>query len=477
MRLRDYAGVLIAAGALACADAPTMVSTPAATLQQPATRSVNYDAIGCAVAGAQGGVIAAARIPRGALPFSVPAIARAPGRASERRVLYVVAAPIAANKDGEALSLSCLLPTNSPAVLQAVIERGGIKLRSDLQRRLARADSTFPATSPLVAASSLTLMSPVYNALGQRSVTFVKNGQPAAFSVFAPSRAAHDWSCEPYCVNQGQLPTVNVSEYGNTYTYDFSHLMWDLGFWYDFPGQFSVVHYYGDCADASEKWIADHDQLNNLLADSSQFEAALSNVVSVTCQRRVDSKTKCIDLYISSKKSLLVGYGDNRDSDPNATYKMSRVQMYVDFDGLHGVAYINSSTIGWGPFSYTTPPSPHDPKNFILTRLAPDTVLVEFSFYNGFCQYVPGYPNETACPAINGMIKFGKTQSGSWLPTDVNRDQFPTLDVFQQGPDGNFYREVHYPESGDITDLWSRHETLETWRSEMAKLPPWCQLQ
>jgi hypothetical protein len=98
-------------------------------------------------------------------------------------------------------------------------------------------------------------------------------------------------------------------------------------------------------------------------------------------------------------------------------------------------------------------------------------VVVEFHFYNGFCKIA----NRNSCPSIDGYIEFKKQSDGTWAKTNIGRDGYPSLAIYQQQSNGTFSEEFRDPE-GHWRALKTSGETNKQWRQQM-QLPPGCQLQ
>jgi hypothetical protein len=259
----------------------------------------------------------------------------------------------------------------------------------------------------------------------------------------------------------------------NIYWFYHRYSSWGSG-----TAMFTLQEYYDACPNASAKYLGDLEEAKKMEDDSAAWHQAAALMLGTNvgtspdmCVPRNDGKTKCIDLFISSARTFVLGQGDGRDFDSNAPYKASRVQMYLNLDNLTGVAYLNNTSIGWGPATVTADPAPHDPKAFVLHHGAGGIVTVEFHFYNGFCRYV----DKDDCPTIDGFVAFQKWSDGEWHVVSVLRDEYPSIQINQQQADGTFQEEFRDKE-GHWSQLRTRANTLKQWR-DLLNLPPGCQVQ
>jgi hypothetical protein len=520
------AGGAIIAIVVGCHEASTAISPEnEASRQRVEVTPGDFAAVGCAVATAQtNGQVAVTRIPRALLPFSLPSLV-APKKQAGPTAMFVVATQLAMVDHGTShiVGISCLMPSNDDGRgLTALLNREGPGTWARLSAHLEHVDSTFTRGTPLPIAASRSLLAP----LRSKMTTHIRQSHKVAGTATEGpandvrrdiiklasyngsetpdySRGAPVYSgrtpvhfaqaCQPYCVgSQGELPDVRVMGTGNTWTYDFSEMWWFFHSTPSYGGGYNLDYDFTGCADASVKWINDKEELDSLVADSVDYAESLNGAVqNYVCVPQNNSKKTCLDIFISAKKFFVIGYGDGRDTDPNAKYWQSRVQVYFDFDNLTYTAYVNGSRIGFDWMSFRSAPYPHNAKAVTMTPQSDGTVVVTWEFYNGYCVWPQAaamlYPTVReiggTCPSIDGAARFQKQSDGTWIPISVQNDQFPSTDVFLERPDGSFQRQASYPEVTypilpGAAALWTRHETLEKWRQELAKpLPNGCQLE
>lgn len=409
-----------------------------------------------------------------AVPFQLPKNAKRDTQG--REMLTVASARFLASGDGAPveIGLACIAPnTLTNDAFASLIDR---RIALPLLRREVKASNYTQGDGlpvPVVAANAL--MKPLVEPLRHTRRTSTRQlGNPSA-GAYSPAKSMSSGP-EPYI-----LPGITAIGYSNSYLVNMSNIYWFLhrySGWGSGTTMFTLQEYYDACPNASAKYLADLDEARKLEEDSAAWHQAAammlgSNVGSSEdmCVPRNDGKTKCIDLFISSARTFVLGQGDGRDFDSNAPYKASRVQMYLNLDNLTGVAYLNNTSIGWGPATLTVDPAPHDPKAFVLHQGPDGIVTVEFHFYNGFCRYV----DKEDCPTIDGFVAFQKWSDGQWHVVSVLRDEYPSIQINQQQANGTFQEEFRDKE-GHWSQLRTRANTLKQWR-ELLSLPPGCQVQ
>ena len=267
-----------------------------------------------------------------------------------------------------------------------------------------------------------------------------------------------------------QLPTVTIVGTQNNWLINASDLYWLLHSWKYYDGQFAFAGYF-DCAQASETWLAQNDELDRLTADSAELSQAIASTDSYSCEHQSGGLTICMDLFIVAKKAGPFN-GDSRGPDSSAPYQASRVQVYLDLDQNIGRFYVNSSST-WVPVPASlakVDPYPHGPKALQIQVQDSTHKIVSYEFYNGYCDIV----GTTLCPPTTGSVLFVKGANGIWVPNDVVRVGFPTLAIYRDTGSG-FQIQYNSPE-GRWTDLFGSHQLLDEWRSKMG-LPPGCYLQ
>jgi hypothetical protein len=408
-----------------------------------------------------------------AVPFKLPQDARRDTQG--RELLAVVSARFLASGGGAPveIGLACIAPnTLTNEAFAGLIDRHNTLPL--LRRKVTAAGYDHGSALPVPIVAANALMKPLTDPLQHKRRTSIRSlGNAAA----APNTAARTASSGP---DPYQLPGIIAIGYSNSYLVNMSNLYWfyhRYSSWGAGTAMFTLQEYYDACPNASAKYLADLAEAKKMEDDSAAWQQAASMMLGTNvgtspdmCVPRNDGKTKCIDLFISSARTFVLGQGDGRDFDSNAPYKASRVQMYLNLDDRTGIAYMNSSSIGWGPATVTANPAPHDPKSFAIHQGENGTVIVEFHFYNGFCQYA----DRDYCPTIDGFVVFQRGADGRWHHTDVLRDEYPSIQINQQQVDGTFQEEFRDKE-GHWTQLLTRANTLKQWR-ELLNLPPGCQI-
>lgn len=267
-----------------------------------------------------------------------------------------------------------------------------------------------------------------------------------------------------------RLPAIQVTVYSSQYLVNMSNIYWFLHkypSWGDQYRLYTVEEYYNDlCPEASEKYITDYAEILNLQADSAEVHEAIGNVASYSCVIQGDGKKMCVDLFIMGKRAFILK-GDNRDFSDTAGYHASRAQIYIDFDSLKVKEYINGSITVWND---TFPPFPHKPKDIHLEVVASDTVVLVVELYNGFCTLA----GRALCPSIDALIQFSKQSDETWKPTDIRRDGFPSLAIYDQV--GIAWHELFREKEGVWTSLYTAGRTLAKRREDL-NMPPGCLLQ
>jgi len=276
----------------------------------------------------------------------------------------------------------------------------------------------------------------------------------------AANRRRHDY----------QLPTVTIVGTQGSWLMNASDIYWLIHSWKYYDGHFAFAGYV-DCAQASQLYLAQSDELERLEADSAELSQAVGSTDAFNCERQGGSLNICMDLFIVSKHAGPLN-GDNRGLDSSAPYSASRVQVYLDLDHNEGKVYVNSSSTWLSlPSSFAqVDPYPHGPKALQISVQDSTHKIVSYEFYNGYCSSVP----LALCPPTTGSVLFVKQANGTWVPTDVARVPYPTLAIYRD-TGTSFQIQYNSPE-GRWTELFGSHQALDEWRSKM-RLPDGCYLQ
>lgn len=173
----------------------------------------------------------------------------------------------------------------------------------------------------------------------------------------------------------------------------------------------------------------------------------------------------CLDSYIASPNVYGVkGWGNGRNSDPYAGINESKVQFIPDFEGGNHWLAIGTSPNAWIPAPLIPGNGSQVPPNggwmvggpgdsalmvtkYEVLQPSADVRVVELNAQNAICSDVQfsgqtgpfsgmwnGFVN-LACPGISWTATFTKV-AGKWIPTQVQRDAFPTLDVIEKTSSG-----------------------------------------
>jgi hypothetical protein len=268
---------------------------------------------------------------------------------------------------------------------------------------------------------------------------------------------------------------VSIWNTGDTFYINDSDLWNWIKAYLDWDGRFTIDDYV-DCDHANDEWYADQDELADFEADSSGYAAAIGSVDNFVCESQGNAQKICVDLFIAAKTAGPLN-GDNRNSDPQAGYGASRMQVYFDFDGMTGSMHISNSSSNWVPFLHVVAPDTADSGAWMWAT-SDTTRVIQIKGYNGYCNYIPlSGTTDFICPAIDALVKFTK-RNGQWVvadsANDVLRDRFPTMDIYHEDATQQFQPLYHSPET-KWTELYTKHSTLETWRAKLgAGLPPGC---
>lgn len=452
--------------AVACVDHAVTPGTeavpgnPVSTVAQSAAIAVAQQSCALVMKGEQGNDMIRTRVSASALPVAIPSQAAARKDKDGRRLLHVVSAEIGGTRG--TIGVACVVP-DSYSMEQFIMALHNAPSAAAIGEALLRRGEHVVPEDPRPAVLAGRYVTAPYFSVGSPKTTVER-----AAAGFTPRASRYTGSD---CCDSYTLPVITVYADPTVYSLNDSEIYWllhDVGYW---PGAYISQVNYLDCPDASAKWFEDQAALDSMIQDSTDMDNAAQSVSSYTCVPQGDGKKTCIDWFITSKKVFLIGNGDGRTFDSTAGYLASRVQMYIDFDAQTAVAYVNHSTIGWGSGEVGVNPYPHGKKDMLIHVMSDTVDVVEFHLYNGFCAYT----DKDYCPSIDGFAEFRK-RNGEWVPTDVDRDKFPSMAIYKQGSDGLFHSEYQDPGSAWPAQLWTWGRQIKQWRADM-QLPRGCQLQ
>ena len=283
------------------------------------------------------------------------------------------------------------------------------------------------------------------------------------------------------------LPAVTVTATAGSIITHASAIYWTLHLYKRWSDQgLSVEDDYppGFCPSQSERWIALNEAVNRRRDDSTAFAHVTEGMTAPfgsMCERQNNNMRLCIDWFIASARTFVIGLGDNRTFDPDAPYGASRAQLYLDLDADTGRLVVSQSTILVPPVlpvpyinqpTHTRGPYPHEPKHVLISTLPDGRKKVEVVLFNGFC------PNES-CPSIETDIIFSKAPDGRWVTTgeSIDHKRYPSLGIYDEGPNGSWRRIFEFADDGAWWLLFGRKEMLRELERERDDTLGGCQLQ
>lgn len=217
------------------------------------------------------------------------------------------------------------------------------------------------------------------------------------------------------------------------------------------------------CEEASETWIKleELDRLVDQIIARLETVEATSNGLSLQNACPVDLMApgqSCLDFFIVAETALLgtLGGNDRPFPQPYADISASKIFVVDDFDNNKVTLQLAGTPVG---FSYALPSLPADwnfvkvaefaPSLFMVDRLevsAPDasTRVLSLSIKNAVCPYIqwglqaiePGMGEvfDMVCLNIDATFTYVRDARG-WVPASLDRDAFPTVDVFRMNQD------------------------------------------
>ena len=178
-----------------------------------------------------------------------------------------------------------------------------------------------------------------------------------------------------------------------------------------------------------------------------------------------------MDGFISAPRAAFF-VGDGREFDPNAPWKASRFQLYINPSLCVVDKWVNTSRVtGTGPLFDGRPYGPHQ-LNKVTAASHNGACVVEWRLWNGFCERNLVEP---ICPPIDGRLVITPNGSGGWVG-NILEDKFPSRGLYWWR-NGTWETISQRPE-GIWTDLYSKRRHVEQFRIERDQsLPPGCTLQ
>jgi hypothetical protein len=313
------------------------------------------------------------------------------------------------------------------AILEELLARKGRFLRgtarevalSELRSHLK------PTTKPQL---------PSYSPVSHAIVPGVVNAPPTA-SIFG------QWTNTWQGVEAARdLGTVWVYGTPDTWTWDNHFMRDDLALFHKFNSAnwgATFVLSGPECAEASALYILAQEEGNQIEEEGEMINTIEAALANFTCQLVDGSKTLCVDFFIRDSRAI-VFEGDNRDFDPWAGWRSSRVQLYFNPDAQNfsvagqnwEVKFNESHLLFCGQwctdvFKADSGRTFKPDSDVVINRMA-DSIRVTVKFRNTFC------PSRDACPAIDASLTFWRDASApagwrlKWL-----RDGFPAMGVYK----------------------------------------------
>ena len=343
------------------------------------------------------------------------------------------------NISGSTSILGCLVPYGPAANLaRERIASGAIRERGRLAVLPATAQQRGAADAPSEAWKALRA-----HYLGSEPIHRRTAHSTGSTPLLSPASEGYDTAGTP---PPTYLPTIEVVATqgqwwifpqhlydGVRRKFSFSDLInWEW-FFYDGP----------DCADASALWFAQDEEANILEQNAALVQPQIEALATALCDTTVSPLPWCIDFFIQASRAFILG-GDDRDFDPDAGWRRSRVQFYFDPNSgtIRWDVRLTESRLAWGSqvqlgyeqFNEATGPRPSelfDPTQDVQITIAGDSVKVKLAFRNGFC------PSRIGCPAIDAFLWFVKDASapGGWK-SYWKRDGFPSMEINYKNASG-----------------------------------------
>lgn len=419
------------------------------------------------------------------LPFSLPKLetARA-SKESGRRFLRIATAEFISDAVGGRVVIACLVPASyTDAMLRTAAARRIAPLAAQRLEVATELDVRDASTLHITAANALEKLIQQQSGSVRLSLPAISPSKPQ--NSLLPQKA----SMQGDLFDAQTLPVWNVTATYSSIIMNSSQIYWalyHLSRWSLDGAGFVESYPPGFCATQSEMWVALNEELEDLEEQRTAMAAAITSIAGTSanlmCVPRADTKRTCVDFFISSATVFVTGFGDNRGFNANAPYGASRIQLYLDLDSLKGYYYLTASTAyvplpssGWpSGFFHTEAPYPHQSKDFTLTRLANGQVRLHVEAFNGFCSFA----TRETCPTIDADITFTREASGQWTTntSSIDRDNYPSLGVYFQQPDGSFEKKYEDAE-GHWSALFGIQRMINKLRQKMENTLGTCQLE
>jgi hypothetical protein len=422
-------------------------------------------ASGCAVVVDRGtGEVATIALTRRQLPFAIPSLDSAVVSGGLPHAFQIAHYRIATS-GAQALDLSCIAPFDEAYEHQLSTAMRTKAARADWTEVLALLNKqpTQADSQPRAAIGGQTLRLALYPGakLTERHVIGKVVGAGTSSARLLPSSPPNntitnlaDWklaatdtfhvpALQPVIITASATDWVidNSNMYRSTY----------LAFKLDYRVlQFDYYFYNGDyCADANAFYWAQQfesdkqttygtimQQLSDALG--ADGPATASNGGQAVCVPNSE-KPVCIDFFIMADRAA-VFLGDDRNFDPDAGFRASRVQLYLNPNTLAWeVKYNESTLVAFGiPVLSKTDSGPgrmFDPNQDVQVSRNPDDgfITITMAFRNNFC-----ISRTTFCPVIDAKVGLEpSSNSPGGFEVFFRRDGFPSMGVYRRKADNS----------------------------------------
>jgi hypothetical protein len=287
-------------------------------------------------------------------------------------------------------------------------------------RLLARATrSQLPSAISTMATSSVSASEPVV-----RRGTLLEGGPLLGFG---------DWT-STWLGTESPVPIGGVTIYATPDNWIFDTLDW-----YDKlalisslntsnPSVFWQVYDYEHCASASELYIAANAEANAYEEHADLLDLLEAPLVNKTCKPVGSGRDICIDFFIRQSRLMGIGYGDDRDFDPEAGWSQSRVQLYLNPNNLEWEVKYTSTKLGWNGNVYVDEDSSAASFNEysdVVPSWEGSEIKITTHFRNNFCP--------SLCPAIDAEIRLiPDTGAPGGYRVEWKRDGFPAMGIYRR---------------------------------------------
>jgi len=436
---------------------------------------------GCAAAVPDGtGRVRVSVVERSALPFKLPTLDSSNTNAGPAAVLHII--PF--KSFGHSLSpahrvvFACLVPVDQSyvvAIEDAVWSLSEGQAWSAFDRAMS-ASPTTPLLKPIEMLAGEALRNQLFpNARVTARAAMPRRGSgtsgisPTGRPLFDDTPPDGFVSPQSDTVKPQIMGPVQITADRTYYVFDDTPVFFEPGQHHTFSDLIDVVYIYNtgpDCADAS-LFAQGQEEEANKMNDYSYIIRDVSNVLQqFSCQKTGD-KRLCIDFFIMADRAAIFG-GDNRNFNPDAGYRASRIQFYFNpATGSWEVKYNSSKEIGLnGDVLVTSEDSARlfrPDSDVVISHadsIGPGSWIIKVTFYENFC------PSRNLCPTIDAKV-FLRTNASAPGGYDVfwKRDGFPSMGVYS----------LNAAQTGFDTMAQDPEKVMTTWTNWLALIDHWNQ--